>query len=199
MFKIGITGNIGSGKTTVCKVFEVLGIPVFYSDLHAKLVMVEDKELVAGIKQAFGNEAYAADQSLNRKHIADIVFNNQQQLEKLNALVHPAVFRAFDKWVIQQKNTPYVLKETAILFESGSYKMCDRNILVSAPLENRVQRVMQRDGVTAQEVINRDSRQLSEEKKLTMADDVIINDDTQLVIPQVLRLHKLYLSIAADK
>jgi dephospho-CoA kinase len=199
MFKVGITGNIGSGKTTVCKIFEVLGIPVFYADDEAKKVMIEDAELIAGIKQTFGNEAYFADGSLNRKHIAGIVFNNKEELLKLNALVHPAVFRAFDKWVIAQKNAPYVLKEAALLFESDSYKMCDRAVMVTAPLDIRIQRVTQRDGITADEVKSRNDRQFSEEKKLATANDVIINDDTQLVIPQVIKLHELYLSLAETK
>lgn len=199
MFKVGITGNIGSGKTTVCKIFEVLGIPVFYADDEAKKVMIEDDVLIAGIKQAFGNESYFEDGSLNRKHIAGIVFNNKEELLKLNALVHPAVFRAFDKWVINQKNVPYVLKEAALLFESDSYKMCDRSVLVTAPLDIRIQRVTQRDGITADEVKSRNDRQFSEEKKLAMANDVIINDDTQLVIPQVIKMHELYLSLAGTK
>jgi dephospho-CoA kinase len=155
MFKVGITGNIGSGKTTVCKIFEVLGIPVFYADDEGKKVMIEDDVLIAGIKQAFGTEAYFADGNLNRKHIAGIVFNDKEELLKLNALVHPAVFRAFDKWVINQKNVPYVLKEAALLFESDSYKMCDRSVLVTAPLDIRIQRVTQRDGITADEVKSR--------------------------------------------
>ncbi|MGY4536758.1 dephospho-CoA kinase [Mucilaginibacter sp. UYNi724] len=196
MFKVGITGNIGSGKTTVCKIFEVLGIPVFYADDAAKQVMVKDEELIKGIKKAFGNDAYFSDGSLNRKYIAGIVFNSKQEIEKLNALVHPAVFRAFDKWVINQKDAPYVLKEAAILFESGSYKKCDRAIMVTAPLEIRIKRVTSRDGITADEVKARNARQFTEEKKLALANDVITNDDKQLVIPQVLKLHELYLSIA---
>lgn len=199
MFKVGITGNIGSGKTTVSKIFEVLGIPVFYADEEAKSVMVTDAELIAGIKQTFGSEAYFEDDTLNRKYIAGIVFNNKEELTKLNALVHPAVFRAFDKWVLLQKKAPYVLKEAAILFESGSYKKCDRAIMVTAPLELRIKRVTARDGITADEVKSRNDRQFAEEKKLAMADDVIINDDTQLVIPQVLKLHELYLSLASKK
>ncbi|MDB5129915.1 dephospho-CoA kinase [Mucilaginibacter sp.] len=199
MFKVGITGNIGSGKTTVCKIFEILGIPVFYADDEAKKVMIEDDVLIAGIKQAFGKEAYFEDGALNRKHIAGIVFNNKEELLKLNALVHPAVFRAFDKWVINQKNVPYVLKEAALLFESDSYKMCDRSVLVTAPLDIRIQRVTQRDGITADEVKSRNDRQFSEEKKLATANDVIINDDTQLVIPQIMKLHELYLSLAETK
>ena len=127
------------------------------------------------------------------------MFNDKEELAKLNALVHPAVFRAFDKWVLLQKNAPYVLKEAAILFESGSYKKCDRAIMVTAPLDLRIKRVTTRDGITADEVKSRNDRQFTEEKKLALADDVIINDDTQLVIPQVLKLHELYLSLAQIK
>jgi len=200
MFKVGITGNIGSGKTTVCKIFEVLGVPVFYADDAAKSVMVNDAELISAIKKTFGGESYLNDGSLNRKHIAAIVFNNKQELVKLNAIVHPATFRAFDAWVANIKaDVPYVLKEAALLFESDSYKMCDRSVLVTAPLDVRIKRVTQRDGITAEEAKSRDDRQFSEEKKRGLANDIIINDDTELVIPQVLKLHQLYLSIAQSK
>jgi dephospho-CoA kinase len=202
MFKVGITGNIGSGKTTVCKIFETLGIPVFYADDAAKKVMVSDAILIEGIKKAFGAESYQSDGSLNRKHISAIVFSSEEQLAKLNALVHPAVFRAFDLWVQQfegREDVPYVLKEAAILFESGSYKMCDRSLLVSAPQSLRIQRVVHRDKIPAEEVQKRESRQMAEEQKLALVDNVIINDDTQLVIPQVLKLHQLYLSLAKHK
>ncbi|MDB5060918.1 MAG: dephospho-CoA kinase [Mucilaginibacter sp.] len=200
MFKVGITGNIGSGKTTVCKIFEVLGIPVFYADDEAKKVMVTDDLLITGIKQTFGTESYFADGTLNRKHIAGIVFNNNNELIKLNALVHPAVFRSFDKWVLQfDSKVPYVMKEAALLFESDSYKMCDRTIMVSAPLDLRIKRVTQRDGISVEEVQSRNARQFAEEKKCAMANDLIINDDTELVIPQVLKLHTLYLSLAPNK
>jgi len=196
MLKIGITGNIGSGKTTVSKIFEVLGIPVFYADDEAKKVMIADEILIDAIKQTFGQESYFEDGSLNRKHIADIVFNNEVELQKLNAITHPAVFRAFDNWVLQFKNVPYVLKEAALLFESSSYQMCNKTIIVSAPLDLRVQRVMQRDGFTKAEVLSRDARQFSEEKKTRLSDYVIENDNQQLVIPQVLKLHEVFLSLS---
>jgi dephospho-CoA kinase len=199
MLKIGLTGNIGSGKTTVAKVFELLGIPVFYADDEAKKVMVTDTILINALKQAFGPESYFDDGSLNRKHIAGIVFNNEAELKKLNALVHPATFRAFDNWILNIKDAPYVIKEAALLFESDSYKMCDRSLLVSAPLENRITRVMQRDHITRAEVESREARQFTEEKKKQLANDVIINDDRQLVIPQVLTLHQQYLTLAANQ
>ena|ERR1700761_7988335 len=195
MLKIGITGNIGSGKTTVSKLFELMGIPVFYADDAAKNIMVTDEILVKEIEKAFGSESYFSDGSLNRKHIAGIVFNDEHQLAKLNSITHPAVFRAFDNWVAQIVDTPYVVKEAALLFESTSYKMCDKSIMVSAPLEMRIKRVMQRDGITRAEVESRNSRQFSEEKKIALADYVIQNDETTLIIPQVLALHKEFLSL----
>ena len=198
MLKIGLTGNIGSGKTTVAKVFELLGIPVFYADDEAKKVMVTDEILIEAIKHTFGAESYFEDGSLNRKHIAGIVFNNDVDLQKLNALVHPAVFRAFDK-LEAQANAPYIIREAAILFESGSYKTCDRSILVTAPLEMRIARVMQRDGVSKTDVEKREARQLSEENKKQLANDFIINDDKHLVIPQVLALHRQYLALATNQ
>ncbi|WP_426668243.1 dephospho-CoA kinase [Mucilaginibacter sp. McL0603] len=196
MLKIGITGNIGGGKTTVSKIFEILQVPVFYADDAAKKVMVEDLILIDELKTAFGTEAYFNDGELNRKHIADIVFNNEIQLNKLNAIVHPAVFRAFDAWTATIKNAPYVMKEAALLFESSSYKMCDYSIMVTAPLELRIQRVMARNGLTREEIENRNARQFSEEKKAQLADYVIRNDDTELVIPQVLKLHRQFLDLA---
>lgn len=195
MLKIGITGNIGSGKTTVSKIFEILNVPVFYADDAAKKVMVEDPILIDALKTEFGSEAYFDDGSLNRKHIAGIVFNNETELAKLNAIVHPAVFRAFDNWVDGVKNAPYVMKEAALLFESSSYKMCDKTIMVTAPLELRLNRVMERDNLSRAEAESRNARQFSEEKKIQLADFVIRNDDTELVIPQVLELHKKFSSL----
>lgn len=196
MFKVGITGNIGSGKTTISKVFELLGVPVFYADDHAKNVMVHDAELISGIKEGFGKESYFEDGSLNRKHIAGIVFNNDAELLKLNALVHPATFRAFDNWLALQHNVPYVMKEAALLFESDSYKLCDRTVMVAAPLDLRLSRVLKRDNITRADAESRDAKQFSEEKKIELADDLIRNDETQLVIPQILALHQLYLSLS---
>ena len=195
MLKIGITGNIGSGKTTVSKVFEILGVPVFYADDAAKKVMTHDPVLVRQLIDAFGAGSFFIDGTLNRKHIADIVFKDETQLLLLNSLVHPAVFRAFDQWVADRKNVPYVLKEAALLFESDSYKMCDQTILVTAPLDIRINRVMQRDGLQRTDILNRESKQFTEEKKKTLANFNIKNDDTELVIPQVLKLHDLFRSL----
>ncbi len=196
MLKVGITGNIGSGKTTVSKMFEVLGIPVFYADAAAKDIMVTDPVLVADIKKTFGSEVYFADGSLNRKYIANIVFNDDKELAKLNALTHPAVFRTFDTWVAGIKNAPYVIKEAALLFESTSYKMCDYSVLVTAPLKLRIDRVSKRDNISRAEVEAREAKQFPETKKRELADYIIENDETKLLIPQVLDLHEQFLQLA---
>lgn len=197
MLKIGITGGIGSGKTTVCKVFETLGIPVFYADTVAKQIMVTDEILINGVKDAFGIESYTEDGGLNNKHIAGIVFHNAAELAKLNELVHPAVFRAFDNWVKDiPKTVPYILKEAALLFESGSYKMCDQNIVVVAPEEKRIRWVIDRDGVTAEMVKARIDKQLSDEEKIKQADHIIYNNETESLIIQVTKLHQLFLNIS---
>jgi len=196
MLKIGITGNIGSGKTTVSKMFEVLGIPVFYADVAAKNIMTDDPQLIADIKKTFGDDAYFTDGSLNRKYIAQIVFNDDAELAKLNALTHPAVFRAFDNWVAGIKHAPYVIKEAALLFESTSYKMCDYSLLVTAPLELRIDRVTQRDNITAADVQAREAKQFTEDKKRKLADYILENDEKQLLIPQVLALHETFLQLA---
>jgi dephospho-CoA kinase len=197
MLKIGITGNIGSGKTTVSRVFELLGIPVFYSDTEAKQVMSADAELISGIKKHFSADAYFTDGTLNRKYIAGIVFNNEAELNKLNALVHPTVFRAFDNWALRHNDALYVLKEAAVLFESGSYKDCDYTIMVTAPLKMRISRVMQRDGITQTEAESRNARQMPEEEKQKLASFIINNNNTTLLIPQVLALHKQLLKLPA--
>jgi len=194
MLKIGITGGIGSGKTTVCRIFESLGIPVFYADTVAKQIMVTDTLLVAGVKAAFGDESYTIEGKLNNKYIAQIVFNDQQELDKLNALVHPATFRAFERWMnTVPAGTPYILKEAALLFESGSYRLCDKSVLVTAPVDIRIARVMERDEVSREQVASRINKQLSDEIKKGMADYFIENKETAALIPQVLKLHHQFL------
>ncbi len=196
MLKIGITGGIGSGKTTVCKVFETLGVPVFYADTVAKQIMMTDKVLISGVKDTFGEQSYFDNGNLNNKHIAEIVFNNEEELAKLNALVHPAVFRAFDKWDAKlPKHLPYSLKEAALLFESGSYQMCDKNILVVAPHDLKIARVTQRDKVSEQQVLARMGKQFTDEQKLKMADYLIENNENQSIILQVLDLHQQFLQL----
>lgn len=198
MMKIGITGGIGSGKTTVCRVFQVLGIPVFYADEAAKSIMHTDAILRGEIIKGFGEDSYSEDGGLDRKHISSIVFRDKDQLAKLNALVHPAVLSAFDSWAQAQKDVPYVLKEAALLFESDSYKMCDQSILVISPEALKINRIIKRDNITAEEVRLRMDRQFSDEQKEKLADHIITNDERTLVIPQILTLHQYFINLSHD-
>jgi dephospho-CoA kinase len=193
VLKIGLTGGIGSGKSTVAKIFSILGIPVFYADMAARAVMNEDQELKQKIKQTFGEAAYE-NEMLNRKYIADIVFNNSFKLEQLNAMVHPATIAMAEKWM-QQQTTPYVIKEAALFFEAGSTEGLDYVIGVYAPQHLRTQRVMHRDNVTREEVLARMNKQINEEMKMRLCDFVIVNDEQQLVIPQVLQLHQKFITL----
>jgi dephospho-CoA kinase len=191
MLKLGITGGIGSGKTTVCRIFETLGIPVYYADERAKWLMINDPELVANIKKLLGEDAYFDDGRLNRKYIAGIVFSNEEKLAQLNALVHPAVGKDGEQWHAEQKNVPYTLKEAAILFESKSHLLLDKVINVSAPMELRIARVMVRDGVDRSTVEARIKEQMSEEERIERSDYVIYNDGSRSLVEQVVQLHRL--------
>jgi dephospho-CoA kinase len=190
MLKIGLTGGIGSGKSTIAHVFEILGIPVYYADEAARRLMNTDEDLKASIITHFGNEAYNRE-GLDRKYLASIVFGNKEKLDLLNSLTHPATFRDANEWITRQ-TTPYVIKEAALLFESGSADQLNFIIGVYAPQHLRVQRVMQRDNLPVEEVMKRISRQLDEEMKMRLCDFVIKNNEQELVIPQVLALHEKF-------
>lgn len=183
---IGITGGIGSGKSTIAKVFMSMGYPVYNSDLRAKEILETDQELIEAIQAHFGKKSYTS-QGLDRKRMASAVFSNPEKLALLNSIVHPAVGKDFEKWV-STKKTSFVLKEAAILFETGIYKSLDQTILVTAPIAKRIERVMKRDNITKQEVEARMKNQWSEEKKLQLADFVIDNSGAKLVIPQILSI-----------
>ena len=189
MFKLGLTGGIGSGKTLVCQIFEKLGVPVYYADLAARDLMNTDAALVAGIRQMFGEKAYG-DKGLNRQYLASSVFGDQKKLSRLNQLVHPAVRKDFISWSSGQEGVPYVIEEAAILFESRASEGMDLSVLVYAPEELRINRVMKRDGIQREEVLKRMEHQMSEEKKMEMADHVLINDRNRMILPQVIDLHK---------
>lgn len=191
MLKIGLTGGIGSGKSTVAHIFGLLGIPVYYADTAAREIMNSDRELKEQIIRHFGAEAYA-DDMLNRQYIASVVFQNKDKLELLNSLVHPATIRDAGNWM-QRQTTPYVLKEAALFFEAGSAGGLDHIIGVYTPKALRMQRTMQRDNITREEVEKRMKNQLNEELKMRLCDSVIYNDEQQLLIPQVLKLHENFL------
>lgn len=187
---IGITGNIGSGKTTVCRIFETLGIPIYFADTEAKKLMTDDPLVREQIKLLFGVKAYASDGALDRKYIGDIVFNNPQVLTRLNYIVHPAVKRHSAAWAKAQKKVPYTLKEAALLIESGNHEAADKIIVVTAPLEVRISRVMARDEVTREEVMARESKQMDESEKVALADYVINNDGNTSLVQQVYKIHQ---------
>ncbi len=194
MLRIGITGGIGSGKTTVAKVFEVLGIPVYYADDAAKRMMNENEELKEKIKHQFGEDVYA-DGKLNRKRLAEIVFNTPEKLEQLNALTHPATIKDAEDWMKKQ-TTPYSIKEAALIFESGAQEHLDHVIGVTAPAPLRIQRTMHRDGITREEVMARMNKQMDENIKMKLCDFVLVNDEQEMLLPQVIALHEKLLSVA---
>jgi dephospho-CoA kinase len=194
MLKIGLTGGIGSGKSVVAGIFKMLGTPVFDADTEAKLLMEKDESLVFSIQKMFGAETYTG-KKLNRKYLANIVFNDPRKLEQLNALVHPAAIEAANDWMKIQ-TASYVIKEAALLFESASSRHLDFIIGVYAPQPLRIKRVMERDHVTAEQVLARMNQQIDEEKKMKRCDFVVANDEQQLLIPQVLQLHDRFTSKA---
>ena len=190
MLHVGITGGIGTGKTTACKLFEALGIPVYYADERARWLMEHDEELRRGIIGLFGAAAYTDEGLLNRPEIARQAFGNPELLQKLNAITHPAVAQDGLAWQQAWQGVPYTLKEAALLYESGSYRLLDKIIVVSAPLELRIARVMARDDCSREAVLERIARQMPQEEKEARADFVLYNDGVQMLIPQVLRIHR---------
>ncbi len=189
MLKIGITGGIGSGKTTVCKLFELLGIPVYYADAASKKILNEDKIAKEKIVNIFGTSILDQEGLIDRKKLGTIVFNKKVELDKLNGILHPAVGLHFEKW-LKQQNAAYILKEAAILFESGAFKQVDKVITVVAPLELKISRIIQRDGISREEVLSRMKNQMTDEERVKRSDFVIHNNGLELLIPKVLALNK---------
>ena len=188
MYQLGLTGGIGSGKTLVCSILEKLGIPVYYADSGARRLMNSDAKLRNSIVEIFGAEVYNGA-ILDRNLLASKVFGNQEMLEKLNAMVHPAVRKDYSGWVESQKGVPYVVEEAAILFESGADSLLDGSVLVYAPEALRIKRVMKRDGVDEESVRSRMIHQMDEDKKKKRADHIIYNDEKEMLLPQVIALH----------
>jgi len=192
MLRVGLTGGIGSGKSTVAKIFEVLSIPVYYADDAARHIMNTDEELKKSIIKEFGSESYINGQ-LDRPYIASLVFNDKEKLDLLNSLTHPATIRDAQQWM-QKQTSPYIIKEAALIFESGSAENLDYVIGVYAPAPLRIKRIMDRDHITKEEVLQRMNRQIDEDIKMKLCDTVIVNDEQQLVTTQVLQLHEQLLS-----
>jgi len=186
--KIGITGGIGSGKSYVARIFGALGVPCYDADREAKMLMNGDPHIREALLKAFGPQVYGSDGLIDRAHLSAQVFRDRGKLELLNGIVHPVVIRHAEDWAAAQRH-PYSLKEAALLFESGSYRLLDRTILVSAPEEERIRRVIRRDSTTREEVTRRIEKQMTEEEKAKLADFIILNDGGTPLLPQVLEIN----------
>jgi dephospho-CoA kinase len=195
-FQIGITGGIGSGKSTICKIFTCLGVPVYDADSRAKSIMTTDGILIEQIKKEFGDLAYLSDGSLDREYLSRVIFENQEKRTLLNQMVHPRVAADTDRWLDQNREATYVVREAALLIESGAYLRVDKVLLVTAPEELRIKRVLARDPHRLrEEVVKIMATQLPEEEKKKVADVVVYNDETQLLVPQILHLHNQFLKL----
>ncbi|MCQ2203866.1 MAG: dephospho-CoA kinase [Bacteroidales bacterium] len=190
MIKLGITGGIGSGKSTITQMFRVIGVPVYVSDERSKYLSQTNSEIIAGLKQILGDDIYDEMGRLDRKRMASVIFADKEKLQKVNALIHPIVNRDFIEWTEEQKSkgVPYVVNEAAIMIESGSHKLMDKLLVVTAPVEQRVERVMKRDGVGEQQVKSRINNQMSDKEKVEIADYVIVTDDHHFIMPEILAL-----------
>jgi dephospho-CoA kinase len=194
MLKVGITGNIGSGKSTVCKVFETLGISVYYADKEAKKLYRIPK-VIEAVKQAFGNHVFDEDNQLIPSNLAKIVFNDTSSLKTLNSIIHPLVLDDLLAWAEKYENESYILYESALLFESGFAKHFDKRILVTAPLELMQKRVMHRDHISKEEFISRANNQMPASEKEVLSDYIINNSEEEALIPQVVNSHKILMDI----
>jgi dephospho-CoA kinase len=194
MLKVGLTGNIGSGKTIIAQVFSMLGVPVFHADHEAKK-QFNDESIRKSIRAKFGPGVFTSSGEVLRPVLAEIVFNDPVLLEELNKIIHPGVRRDYQHWCQQHAGAEYTIYEAAILFESGQYREMDRVVCVTAPEQLRIKRVMERDHLSRQEVERRMANQWEEERKVALADYVIRNDESTMVIEQVLKLHNEIIKI----
>jgi dephospho-CoA kinase len=197
MLKIGITGGIGTGKSTICETFALLGIPVYNADHAAKSLMVADTGLKQQLLAAFGPLTFNNQGELDRTYLANKVFNDEKALKQLNEIVHPAVLAAFKYWCTQQ-DAPYVIKEAALLIESGSYTDCDYTILVESPIELRIKRLLSRDKTSEEQIRARIATQLPDKEKAKVANYLLLNDEEHLLIPQILSLHAQFLKASSN-
>lgn len=191
--KLGVTGGIGSGKSTVCKVFGVLGIPVFLADDEAKRIQDNDRDIQIKINSIVGKDLFSSGK-LNRPELAKIIFNNKELLEKVNSLIHPAVFRSFGEWVNKQ-DSPYSIMEAAILFESGAFRLMDRIVTVVTPLEERIERLVSGNRLSREQIMERIKNQIDDESRVKQSDFVISNSENDMIIPAIIGIHEEMLKL----
>jgi len=192
--RLGVTGGIGSGKTTVCRIFRVLGVPVFVADVAARQLMNSDTNIRSQINAIAGEDLYTTDE-LDRKELARLIFNKPDLLHRVNAAIHPAVLRIFDEWA-ENSEAPYVIMEAAILFEAKADVLVDRVVAISAPLEERIARVMGRNELSREEVMERINNQLEDDEREEQSYYVINNADNEMIIPEILKIHDDMLRLA---
>lgn len=194
--KIGVTGGIGAGKSVVCQLFSILGVPIYNADERAKTLMIQDPTVIKSIKEEFGEQAYLGDGNLDRVYLANYVFKNENRVRIINDIVHPAVVIDFSKWSKNYDDRPYLIKEAALLVESNSYKLLDVLITVTAPIDVRIDRVLARDHhrsrLNIDEIV---SKQLNDKDKIAKSRFVINNDNQSLLIPQVLKIHEYLINV----
>jgi dephospho-CoA kinase len=192
MVRVGVTGGIGSGKTTVCKIFELLGVQVYFSDIKARILMMTDIDLIEKIKDEFGEEIYEGGYELNYKKLAGIVFKDREKLDKLNEMVHKCVIRDYNGWCNEFSRKKYGIIESALIFESGINKQLDYIIGVYAPFRDRMERLTLKGEMTIEEIEQRMKHQMPEEEKMKRCDYAVINDDLHSVMEQVRKLHSFF-------
>jgi len=189
MIKVGITGGIGSGKSIVCKVFMHLGVPVFHSDKYAREIINNNEEVKDSILKTFGRSIFNKN-IINRTALANIVFSDPKSLKALNTLIHPVVSKEFENWLQDKQKYKYILKEAAILIESGSYKSLNKVICITCPEEERIRRVVKRDNISRENVVKRINMQMSDKEKSKLSDFIINNDGGTTILPQIINIHK---------
>mgnify|MGYP003683525081 CR=1 FL=1 len=194
MLKVGITGGIGSGKTTICNLFKNLGVPIFSSDIEGRIILNEDEEVRAEIVKTYGKDMFFSDGTLDRARMVTLIFSDPKALEHVSSLVHPKVQKRFEKWCAKNVGRPYVIKEAAILFESGHYHDLDKIINVFAPKEVRLERVISRDKTIKEDVMKRMRFQYSDEERNQLADFIIMNENIDDLMPQVMALHEVFIN-----
>jgi len=194
MLKVGITGGIGSGKTTICRILENLGVPIFNSDQEGRVILDKDEAVKKEVMQIFDRDMYNSKGKLDRERMASVVFNDPRALNRLNAIVHPRVKEAFAEWCAEREDSTYVVKEAAVLFESGNYHDLDKVVTVFAPQEDRIKRVMKRDDVGEEKVRKRMTFQYTDEERNDLADFILLNEDGVDLLPQVMELHEILLN-----